>query len=175
MQAIRSRRSSIYDEASQRHVLRDAVVIFSEDTGKIVDVLNWALTENSVWEIEEGKDGEGFTLVYKGVQKLGTSQSFRRIPLTDAGDLLLLPGLVDIATSVCDPGPRSWGDFESVSRVAASGGVTTILDLPVFNLIPTTTLASFESKVEAASRRLYVDCGFAAGLTTEKTSEVAGK
>ena len=174
MKAIRSRRTALYDDEGRRHVLKDVVVTFSEKTGKIVDVLEWEQAGKLRWRIEEPEGGHD-ELHLVCCTKEGEEESETRMPLTDAGNAILMPGLVDISTSVSDPGPRSWGTFESVSRVAASGGVTTILDLPVFNSSPTTTLEAFDAKLEAARGKLYVDCGFTAGLTSENMSEVAGE
>ena len=43
-------------------------------------------------------------------------------------DQVLIPGLVDTHVHVNEPGRTEWEGFSSVTRAAASGGVTTLLD-----------------------------------------------
>src|SRR5438132_12717487 len=56
----------------------------------------------------------------------------------DAGDLIVSPGIVDTHVHVNEPGRTEWEGFESATRAAAAGGVTTIVDMPL-NSIPSTT------------------------------------
>src|SRR5688572_30902486 len=56
----------------------------------------------------------------------------------DAGDLVVLPGLVDSHVHVNDPGRAEWEGWETATRAAAAGGVTTIVDMPL-NSVPATT------------------------------------
>jgi len=56
----------------------------------------------------------------------------------DVGDAVLLPGGVDTHVHVNEPGRTEWEGFESATRAAAAGGVTTIIDMPL-NSIPVTT------------------------------------
>ncbi len=77
-------------------------------------------------------------------------------PLRDFGDLLLLPGLVDPHVHINDPG-RDWEGFASATQAAASGGVTTLVDMPL-NCIPeTTNVQSLEAKRGAAAGNAWVD------------------
>ncbi len=183
LRAIRCRQAALYDEEKKRHVLKDAIITFSLKTGKVVEVIDWEHdTARSSWRIEEAEgSGDGERLLVHALAAVGDEkggnrrEKVLRIPLEDVGNAILMPGVVDISASVCDPGPRSWGNFDSVSRVAASGGVTTIVDLPVFNSIPTTSLGALEAKLEAAKGRVYVDCGLTAGLTNNNAEEIAGE
>src|SRR5258706_7989626 len=56
----------------------------------------------------------------------------------DFGDLALMPGLVDTHVHVNEPGRTEWEGFETATRAAAAGGVTTFVDMPL-NSIPATT------------------------------------
>ena len=53
----------------------------------------------------------------------------------DAGDRVVMPGVVDTHVHVNEPGRTEWEGFETITRAAAAGGVTTILDMPL-NSIP---------------------------------------
>ncbi len=81
----------------------------------------------------------------------------------DLGDLALLPGLVDTHVHVNEPGRTEWEGFATATRAAAAGGVTTICDMPLNSLPPTTSVAALEEKRAAAgcpsSRRwMRPDC-----------------
>src|SRR5256885_11277460 len=49
----------------------------------------------------------------------------------DVGDAVLLPGVVDTHVHVNEPGRTEWEGFETATRAAAAGGVTTIGDMPL--------------------------------------------
>jgi allantoinase len=82
----------------------------------------------------------------------------------DAGDLVVLPGLVDSHVHINDPGRAEWEGFEHATRAAAAGGVTTIVDMPLNSLPPTIDVEAFEAKQRAAKGRAFVDVGFWGGV-----------
>src|SRR6478672_937756 len=58
--------------------------------------------------------------------------------LIDFSDLVISPGLVDTHVHVNEPGRTEWEGFDTATRAAAAGGVTTIVDMPL-NSVPATT------------------------------------
>ena len=80
-----------------------------------------------------------------------------------AEDEVLLPGLVDTHVHVNEPGRTHWEGFASATRAAAAGGVTTIIDMPLNSIPPTTTVAALELKRDAARDQAFVDVGFWGG------------
>ena len=84
----------------------------------------------------------------------------REVQLGD--DVVVLPGLVDTHVHVCDPG-TDWEGFESATRAAAAGGITTIVDMPIDSFPPTTTVKALEEKRASARGRCYIDVGFWGG------------
>ncbi|MFD4644009.1 allantoinase AllB [Lentzea sp. NPDC058436] len=80
-----------------------------------------------------------------------------------AGDEVLLPGLVDTHVHVNDPGRSEWEGFETATRAAAAGGVTTIIDMPLNSIPPTVEVAALEIKRKAAANA-SVDVGFWGGI-----------
>jgi allantoinase len=81
----------------------------------------------------------------------------------DYGDLLLMPGIVDSHVHVNEPGRTEWEGFETATRAAAAGGVTTIVDMPLNSIPPTTTPESIETKLRAMDGKCRVDVGLWGG------------
>ncbi|MEV6103681.1 allantoinase AllB [Streptomyces sp. NPDC051940] len=81
----------------------------------------------------------------------------------DAGDHVVLPGLVDTHVHVNDPGRTEWEGFWTATRAAAAGGITTIVDMPLNSLPPTTTRRALIVKQDVARPKVHVDTGFWGG------------
>ena len=88
-------------------------------------------------------------------------------------DAVLLPGLVDSHVHVNEPGRTEWEGFRSATLAAAAGGVTTIVDMPLNSLPPTTTAAALEIKRAAAAPSAYVDVGFWGGAVPDSLGALA--
>jgi len=88
-------------------------------------------------------------------------------------DSVVMPGLVDTHVHVNEPGRTDWEGFETATRAAAAGGVTTIVDMPLNSIPATTTLDAFNAKLEAARDQLSVDVGFWGGVVPGNTGELA--
>jgi allantoinase len=88
-------------------------------------------------------------------------------------DEVLLPGLVDTHVHVNEPGRTEWEGFDSATRAAAAGGVTTIIDMPL-NSVPTTvTVDALETKRAAADGQCHVDVGFWGGAVPAHLGDLA--
>jgi allantoinase len=80
----------------------------------------------------------------------------------DANGKVVLPGMIDMHVHLRDPGFPERENFESGTRAAAAGGVTTIIDMP--NTQPATvTLEAFKQKKDIADNKSLVDFGFIGG------------
>jgi allantoinase len=99
---------------------------------------------------------------------LATSPADVRIP----DDCVLLPGLVDTHVHVNEPGRTEWEGFASATAAAAAGGVTTIVDMPLNSVPPTTTLAGLRAKQAAARGKLHADTGFWGGAVPGNLDEL---
>ena len=86
---------------------------------------------------------------------------------------IVMPGLVDTHVHINAPGRTEWEGFRSATRAAAAGGVTTLVDMPLNSIPPTTTLAGFETKLAAARNDCLVDVGFWGGVVPGNTRELA--
>lgn len=90
-----------------------------------------------------------------------------------ADDEVLLPGLVDTHVHVNEPGRTDWEGFASATRAAAAGGVTTIVDMPLNSIPPTTTVAALAEKRAVAADQVWVDVGFWGGAVPGNLDELA--
>jgi allantoinase len=90
----------------------------------------------------------------------------------DAGDLVVLPGLVDSHVHVNDPGRAEWEGWDTATRAAAAGGITTIIDMPLNSVPATIDIAGLEAKVAAARGRAHVDYGLWGGVVPGNAGEI---
>src|ERR1041384_4663954 len=59
-------------------------------------------------------------------------------PVHDAGNAVVMPGVVDSHVHINEPGRTEWEGFVTATKAAAAGGVTTLVDMPL-NSSPVTT------------------------------------
>lgn len=85
----------------------------------------------------------------------------------DFSELVILPGLVDSHLHINEPGRTEWEGFETATRAGAAGGYTTLIDMPLNCLPPTSTVAALSAKRKAAAGRCWVDWRAWGGVTRE--------
>ncbi|MFF8606070.1 allantoinase AllB [Streptomyces sp. NPDC015346] len=92
--------------------------------------------------------------------------------LEDVGDDVVLPGLVDTHVHVNDPGRTEWEGFWTATRAAAAGGITTLLDMPLNSLPPTTTVEHLRIKQDVARSKAHIDVGFWGGALPDNVKDL---
>ncbi|MDA2962157.1 MAG: allantoinase AllB [Actinomycetota bacterium] len=75
----------------------------------------------------------------------------------------LIPGLVDSHVHINEPGRTQWEGFESATKAAAAGGVTTVIDMPLNSIPPTVNVSALKTKQLAAEGKCSIDVGFWGG------------
>lgn len=89
----------------------------------------------------------------------------------DATGLYLLPGVIDDHVHFRDPGLTHKADMDTESRAAAAGGVTSVLDMP--NVSPlTTTLETWQQRMDIARGKMHVNYAFFIGATNNNVEEI---
>jgi len=106
---------------------------------------------------------------------IATLGSWDSAPLDvlDVGDAVVMPGLVDTHVHVNEPGRTDWEGFETATRAAAAGGVTTLLDMPLNSIPATTTRAALDEKIRAATGKCWVNVGFLGGVVPGNAAELS--
>jgi allantoinase len=92
--------------------------------------------------------------------------------VVDVGPAVLMPGLVDTHVHVNDPGRAEWEGWTTATRAAAAGGVTTLVEMPLNAVPPTTTVVGMAAKIAATHGRLHVDVGLWGGVVPDNLEEL---
>ena len=108
------------------------------------------------------------------VAALGFDDISSGVALVDAGDMVVMPGVVDTHVHVNEPGRTEWEGFETPTRAAAVVGVTTILDMPLNSIPPTTTVAALDAKRDAAQGKASVNVEYIGGVVPGNSGELEG-
>ncbi|XP_056894725.1 allantoinase, mitochondrial [Takifugu flavidus] len=113
------------------------------------------------------KDGKIHEIIPRG--EFSADAGFK---VLDVGDSVVMPGIVDCHVHVNEPGRSSWEGFWTATRAAAAGGVTTIVDMPLNSIPPTTTLDHFNEKLREAKGKCFVDTAFWGGVIPGNELEI---
>ncbi len=106
--------------------------------------------------------------IYKGVHQ------FDEIEFLDVGNSIVMPGVIDAHVHINEPGRTEWEGFETATKAAALGGVTTLIEMPLNANPVTTNVAAFEIKKEASKKKLHVNCGFYGGIIPGNENDIEG-
>lgn len=90
----------------------------------------------------------------------------------DYGDLVIMPGLLDAHVHLNEPGRTEWEGFESGTKAAISGGVTTVVDMPLNAIPPTTNTENLSIKLKAAEGQCYSDVAFWGGVIPDNSEDL---
>jgi allantoinase len=93
-------------------------------------------------------------------------------PTHDAGDSVVMPGIVDTHVHINEPGRAEWEGFSTATHAAAAGGVTTLIEMPLNSIPATTTAQAYREKLAATAGKLWVDAGFWGGVVPGNAAEL---
>lgn len=92
--------------------------------------------------------------------------------LVDLGEKILMPGVVDPHVHINEPGRTEWEGFVTATKAAISGGVTSLVDMPLNSIPATTNVDAFKLKLSAAESKLSANVGFWGGVVPGNTSDL---
>jgi allantoinase len=90
----------------------------------------------------------------------------------DVGDKIIMAGIIDPHVHINEPGRTDWEGFNTATKAALAGGITTLVDMPLNSSPVTTTANAFKEKLQAAKDQLHVNCGFWGGIVPGNENEI---
>ena len=103
--------------------------------------------------------------VFSSFDPHGAPAAPRTGEVIDASGLLVLPGAIDPHVHFDDPGYTEREDFSHGTAAAASGGVTTVFDMPSTSVPPVTSAANLANKLGVVEKKALVDFAFFGGVS----------
>lgn len=94
--------------------------------------------------------------------------------IVDAQGKVILPGAIDPHVHFNEPGRTHWEGFETGSRSAAAGGITTVIEMPLNAIPPTIDERALAQKVAAIAGKSLVDHCLWGGLVTDNVDALEG-
>ena len=95
-------------------------------------------------------------------------------PVIDVGHHAILPGVIDPHVHINEPGRTDWEGFDTATRAALAGGLTTLVDMPLNSAPVTTSAAHLAIKRAATKGQLHANVGFWGGVVPGNASEIEG-
>ncbi|MBW4891843.1 allantoinase AllB [Mucilaginibacter sp. HMF5004] len=93
-------------------------------------------------------------------------------PVYDAGDKVVMPGIIDPHVHINEPGRTDWEGFNTATKAAIAGGLTTLVDMPLNSAPVTTTVGAYNLKLSAAKQQLHTNVGFWGGIIPGNTKQI---
>ena len=120
-----------------------------------------------------GKISDGYVIISRGV----IVDIVPHLPadfgkLIDVGNKVLMPGVIDTHVHINDPGRSYWEGFDTATKAAIAGGITTLVDMPLNSSPVTTTSTAFNEKIKATGDKLHTHCGFWGGIVPGNEDEI---
>lgn len=105
------------------------------------------------------------------VEQLNTLEE---VTIIDAGNAVVMSGIIDPHVHINEPGRTDWEGFDTATRAAIAGGITTVVDMPLNSSPVTTTVQAFHQKIAATKNKLHTNVGFWGGIVTGNDGEIEG-
>ncbi|QFY63735.1 amidohydrolase family protein (plasmid) [Rhizobium grahamii] len=120
--------------------------------------------------LPDGPAEDSWVAVSDGkIAAIGTRNAPAAREIFDAGDDLIIPGVVDGQTHACSYGGLP--GIRSTTRSAIAGGVTTIVDMPYDNPAPLNTLERLVDKIAAINEHAHADVALYGTIMPGQTTD----
>jgi len=90
----------------------------------------------------------------------------------DINDKVLMAGIIDPHVHINEPGRTDWEGFDTATKAAIAGGITTLADMPLNSSPVTTTANAFDKKINATKNQLHTNCGFWGGIIPGNENDI---
>ena len=91
----------------------------------------------------------------------------------DVDHLAILPGVIDPHVHINEPGRTEWEGFDTATRAALAGGLTSLVDMPLNSAPVTTSVVNLALKRAATQGQLHCNVGFWGGVVPGNAAEIA--
>lgn len=119
---------------------------------------------------------KGAVIISKGriIDIVDELKSTDNYTIIDIGNHLLMPGVIDPHVHINEPGRTDWEGFNTATKAAIAGGLTTLVDMPLNSSPVTTTVKAFDEKIAATKNKLHTNVGFWGGVIPGNENEIEG-
>ena len=90
----------------------------------------------------------------------------------DVGEYAILPGVIDPHVHINEPGRTDWEGFDTATKAALAGGLTSLVDMPLNSAPVTTSVANLALKRAATAGQLHCHVGFWGGVVPGNAAEI---
>jgi len=117
---------------------------------------------------------EAWVLIDNGIIKdiVTALPSSNDVELTELGNKILMPGIIDTHVHINEPGRTEWEGFDTATKSAIAGGLTALVDMPLNSSPVTTSAKAFDEKLKAAAGKLHTSVGFWGGIVPGNDNEI---
>ena len=93
-------------------------------------------------------------------------------PVIDMGNKVVMAGIIDPHIHINEPGRTHWEGFNTATKAAIAGGLTTLVDMPLNSAPVTTNAAAFSEKLAATKGQLHTNVGFWGGIVPGNAGDI---
>jgi allantoinase len=123
--------------------------------------------------IAENELKQGYVLIDdKHIVDIVTTLPESVMEVIDATDKVVMAGLIDPHVHINEPGRTDWEGFNTATKAALAGGLTSLVDMPLNSSPVTTTAKAFDEKLNATKNKLHTNVGFWGGLIPGNEKEI---
>jgi len=94
------------------------------------------------------------------------------VDIEDVGSQFVFPGIIDCHVHINEPGRTLWEGFDTATKAAAAGGITSLIEMPLNANPVTTTSENFHFKLRSAHGKIHVNCGFWGGVVPDNLNHL---
>src|SRR5829696_7877389 len=91
---------------------------------------------------------EAFVFIKNGaIEDITNEKPTDGIEIIELDEKVLMAGVIDPHVHINEPGRTDWEGFDTITKAALAGGITSLVDMPLNSSPVTTTVKAFEEKL----------------------------
>ena len=118
---------------------------------------------------------DGYVIIKEGkIEDVINTLGIHDERVVDVADKIIMPGIIDPHVHINEPGRTDWEGFNTATKAALAGGITTLVDMPLNSSPVTISAKAFDEKISVAQKNLHTNCGFWGGVIPGNEHDIAG-